>query len=86
MTHMSHIRRIAILTCAVMAVWTSAASASPAYDPIIRSAPAESSSSESSGGGTGLLLPIAFGATLMVLAVAGASYTFRSRPRQRTIA
>ena len=64
---------------------TSAASASPAYDPIIRSAPAETSSAKP-GGGSDLLLPVVFGATVMVLAVAGAGYTFRARPRRRTLA
>jgi hypothetical protein len=90
MTLMSHIRRITIISCVVLAGWTSAASASPAYDPIMPSTPAESSAVEPrasvSDGGSDLMLPIVLGATVVLLAIGTAGYAHRTRPGRRTIA
>jgi len=91
MTHTSHIRRIALIAligCAVLATWTSAAAARMIDDPSLPDVPANQQTVEPSGNvssTTGdLMLVIAFGATTLV-AIAATGYASRVRPARRTI-
>jgi hypothetical protein len=89
MTHTSHIRRIALIAligCAVLATWTSPASARMIDDPSLPSVPATGQTVQSGSSTTGdLMLVVAFGVTALV-AIGAVGYAYRVRPGHRSIA
>ena len=87
MTLSSHIRRIAliaVLGCAMLAGWTSAAAARPIDDPALPNVPTAPASSSNDGGIP--MLPIAFAAVVVLVAVGTGGYTYRARTNHRALA
>jgi hypothetical protein len=85
MTFSSHIRQIALVAvigCAILAIWTRAAAARPIDDPSLPNAPTAEPLADSSDGGT---VPIALAAAIVLVAV-GAAGGVRVRMRRKAIA
>ena len=89
MTLSSHIRRIAliaVLGCAMLAGWTSAAAARPIDDPALPNVPTAVPPTSSSSDGGIPMLPIAFAAVVVLVAVGTGGYAFRARTNHRALA
>lgn len=90
MTPSSHIRRIALIAvigCAILVGWTSAAVARPIDDPALPNSPTAPSTTEprvtSSGDSSDFGLPIAL---VVLVGVGTAGYAFRTRTSRRAVA
>jgi hypothetical protein len=88
----SHIRRIAliaVLGCAILTGWTSAAAARPIYDPTPHPTPAPASTAErtSSAGESGdWTLPITLAGAVALLVIGTVGYSHRARTSRRATA
>jgi hypothetical protein len=93
MTTTSHIRRltlIALIGCAILIGWSSAASARPIDDPALPTTPAASAAEPRTGpaeDGTDWTVPIALGGAVALIAIGGTvGYAVRTRAARRAIA
>jgi hypothetical protein len=89
MTPSSHIRRIALIAvigCAILAGWTSAAAARPIDDPALQNARTAEPRASSSGQGSDRTLPIVFAVAVVLVAVGTGGYAYRARTSRRAIA
>jgi hypothetical protein len=94
MTTTSHIRRlalIAVISCAILAAWSSAALARPIDDPALRTATSTAAASSqprtgSAGHDSDWALPIALGGAVALIAVGTAGYAYRTHTSRRAIA
>lgn len=91
MTPSSHIRRIALIAvigCAILAGWTSAAAARPIDDAALQNARTAEPRASSSGQGSDRTLPIAVAVAVAVVlvAVGTGGYAYRARTSRRAIA
>jgi hypothetical protein len=85
-SHIRHIALVAVIGCAMLASWTSAASARPIDDPSLPNARATQTHASSSGDGSNTTLPIALAAAVVLVAVGTAGYAYRTRTSRRVIA
>ena len=90
MTTTSHIRRltlIALIGCAILTGWSSAASARPIGEPLLQTAPvAAEPRTGPAQDETDWTLPIALGGAVALIAVTGtAGYAFRARAGHRAV-
>lgn len=89
MTPSSHIRRIALIAvigCAILAGWTSAAAARPIDDAALQNARTAEPRASSSGQGSDRTLPIAVAVAVVLVAVGTGGYAYRARTSRRAIA
>jgi hypothetical protein len=87
MTTSSHIHRIvliAVLGCAILAAWTSAAVARPIDTGLQYSQP--DASIVEPPAGSDWILPVALGGVVMLVAAGTAGHVYRARTRRRAIA
>ena len=76
---------ITVITCVMLAGWTSVATARPIDDGLQYSQPAELSAS-SSGGASDSIVPIVLGGGVLLVGIATAGHVYRARTHRRVIA
>ncbi len=85
----SQIRRIALVAvvgCAILACWTSAAAARPIDDPLLPNARIAEPRADASDDGGISTLPIALAAVVVLVGAGTGGYAYRTRTSRRAIA